>query len=315
MNEYLAMGKPVVSTNLPEVIAFNKENHEILRVASTNEDFIKAIDTYLGYDTPSSIVDRIACAKKNCWTERIELMSRHIEAFLDLKTPGQNEWQISLLRIYKQWRRKMVMVVSSVLIIYAGIFYTPFIWWISEPLIISQNPQKADCILVLAGGVGESGQPEQGYEERVSYAVKLYRQGYSENLLFSSGYTYAFKEPFIMKALAMSEGVPENRIYLETKAKNVYENIIFSGNILRMNKWRTILLVSSPYNMLRASLVAKKQIPAITIVYTPISDSLFYRHGENAAGNPVLKQITMRQIKGLLHEYLGIAYYFLKKYI
>ena len=43
-------------------------------------------------------------------------------------------------------------------------------------------------------------------------AVELYKKGYAQHLIFSSGYMYAFKEPLVMKALAVSLGVPEEAI-------------------------------------------------------------------------------------------------------
>jgi uncharacterized SAM-binding protein YcdF (DUF218 family) len=186
------------------------------------------------------------------------------------------------------------------------IFCTPAVWFLAEPLKISDQPQKADAIVVFAGGTGESGKQGQGYEERVGYAVQLYKEGYAKNIVFSSGYSYAIKEVDIMKALAVSMGVPAIAIILEDRSGYTYEFVRNTNDIVRRNGWKKILLVSSPYHMRRASLVYDKLGGGIDVIYTPIRDSKFYRHGFGA---------SPRQINGILHEYAGIVYYLIRGYI
>jgi uncharacterized SAM-binding protein YcdF (DUF218 family) len=185
---------------------------------------------------------------------------------------------------------------------------------LAEPLKISQSPQKSDAIIVFAGGVGESGQAGQGYEERVQAAVDLYKKGYADHILFSSGYTYMFKEPLVMKALAVSLGVPGEAIFLEDKAGSTLDNVRFSSQIAAEHGWGKIILVSSPYNMRRASLVFNKNEKEMKVTYVPIANSRFYSHYIFNSGNG-WRCINMDQIKGILHEYIGIAYYWLKGHI
>ena len=98
-----------------------------------------------------------------------------------------------------------------------------------------------------------------------------------------------------MKALAMSLGVPEEAIILEDKAKNTYENVMFTKEILDSREWDKILLVSSPYHMRRVSLVVKKIAPEIKCIYRPMPESRFYRHGVGPEGKRVWKQIKLQQ--------------------
>jgi len=132
-------------------------------------------------------------------------------------------------------------------------------------------------------------------------------------MIFSSGYTYIFSETSMMKNLAMSLGVPEEAITLEERAKNTYENVEFTKEILVKNNWQDILLISSPYHMLRASLVFNKVAKEIKVCYTPAPKSIFYsRRQIGSNGKKSLRQINIRQIHGILHEYMGIVYYFWK---
>ncbi len=109
-----------------------------------------------------------------------------------------------------------------------------------------------------------------------------------------------------MKAWAISKGVPAEAVLIENEAGNTYENVKFTNAILGRNGWRSILVVSSPYHMRRVSLVYGKIKDNLKVVYTPIPESRFYSHGTGA---------SLEQIRAIIHEYLGILYYWWKGYI
>ena len=317
LNEYLAMAKPVVSTALPEVKMFNQKYGNIVYLSSATEEFCRHIRTALEEDNALLRKRRIEAARDNSWGSRIEQMSGLIEKAVEInRLDKEVEWKETLLALYKRARRKFIRLALIFVLTYFFFFYTPFIWFLAEPLKINQKPQKADSIVVFAGGVGESGKAGQGYEERVQQAVSLYKKGYARNIIFSSGYAFVYKEPALMNTLAVSLGVPQDAIILEEKASNTYENVKFTSRILKNKGWNKILLVSSPYHMLRASLVFKKQSPDINVIYTPIAKSIFYSHERvDSEGRIIWKRINYEQIKSLLHEYAGIFYYWFKQYI
>lgn len=315
LNEYHAMGKPVVSTDIPEIVNFNSRNNDIVFIGRTYEEFGNSILNSIKNNDGHLKQRRIDSARENSWAVRIEQMSGLIEEAIDKKSKIRLNWRDNFLKIYQLTRRKTLRICGISLFAYFLLIYTPLFWFAANPLKISELPEKADCIVVLAGGVGESGKAGQGYEERVKYAVELYKREYARQMIFSSGYSYVFHEPMVMKALAVSLGVPENAVILDDQAANTYENIKFTADILYRKAWNKILLVSSPYHMRRVSLIAKKIAPRIKFIYTPIPESRFYRRpiGENCKG--ICKQITLEQIKALMHEYLGIIYYWRKGYI
>lgn len=308
LNEYLSMGKPVVSTNLPEILMFNQRYDNQVYIAKTADEFKDYLIKAVNYNSDTAGLARIKIAQENSWAKRIELMSEAIKIEIDKKRGALDQrWKETFISLFRKARNKTIEISLIALFIYAVIFYTPLMWLIAEPLKIAQDPVKADCIVVFAGGVGESGKPGQGYEERVQRAADLYRQGFSKHIIFSSGYTYLFKEPYIMKALAVSLGVPEGAIILEDKAKNTYENVLFSKELLLKNNWKRVLLVSSPYHMRRASLVFDKVAKEIKVIYVPVDQSLFYLREHSA--ELFMKQVNLQQMKSILHEYLGIVYY------
>jgi glycosyltransferase involved in cell wall biosynthesis len=67
--QYLAAGKPVVSTAFPEVIRLEK----VISVAKHTEDFIAAVEKALNRtDTTQDIADRLEIARQNSSTVRAQ---------------------------------------------------------------------------------------------------------------------------------------------------------------------------------------------------------------------------------------------------
>ncbi|HQQ06973.1 MAG TPA: ElyC/SanA/YdcF family protein [Candidatus Omnitrophota bacterium] len=315
LNEYLAMGKPVISTDLPEVAYFNAENDNAVSIAYTADEFCDFLIRALQANTAQDIERRIAIARNNSWSARIEQMSGLMDDVMQAKQAPSVDWRVKFQKICRSAEKKIFSAALIFLSVYLVVFYTPVVWWLAEPLKISEPPAQADAIVVLAGGVGESGLPGQGYEERVGYAVELYHKGYAPLLIFSSGYMYAFKEPLVMKALAQSLGARPESIILEDEAKSTYEHAVNIHRILASRKISRILMVSSPYHMLRLSLVLKKNAPETEVIYTPVADSLFYQRPRGPQGDYHIRQIEWKQAKAILHEYAGILYYWLRSRI
>ena len=114
------------------------------------------------------------------------------------------------------------------------------------------------------------------------------------------------------KALAVSLGVPESAILLETRASNTYDSVLFIKEILAKERWNSIILLSSPYHMLRVSKVFARAGRGIDVTYAPIPKSSFYAHTEKGIFS---RKINVSQISGIVHEYLGILYYWWKGWI
>lgn len=316
LNEYHALGKPVVSTDLPEITNFNKENDNLVLIGKTSEEFIIRISEAVNGLSPVLVDKRISSAQKNSWASRIEEMSKLIESAIEKKAGIPLNWKENFLKLYRGTRRKILTTALVFFSAYFLLFYTPLIWFMAKPLKIDSPLGKADAIVVFAGGVGESGQAGQGYEERIQHAVELYKNGYAKYLILSSGLRTTFPEPYVMEILAVNLGVPQEAIILESKAANTYENVKFTEEILCEKNWNKVILVSSPYHMKRASLVFKKLKPPKQVIFSPVVHSVFYNHPSlDIRGRKIWKQINLNQIKGIVHEYLGIIYYWWKGYI
>jgi glycosyltransferase involved in cell wall biosynthesis len=82
LNEYLALGKPVVSTDLFEVRRFAEANAGVVSIADGPERFAAEIETALRLDDSERRRRRAAVADANSWDLKVEEMSVRIESKL-----------------------------------------------------------------------------------------------------------------------------------------------------------------------------------------------------------------------------------------
>jgi glycosyltransferase involved in cell wall biosynthesis len=76
INEYLAMGKPVVSTNLPPVCDFNEKYKVIVTTDEHPENFLRGIEHALSLGQDDALIARRrAVARQGDWETRLEAMS------------------------------------------------------------------------------------------------------------------------------------------------------------------------------------------------------------------------------------------------
>ena len=308
LNEYLALGKGVVSTALPEVCSFNSQfGEDLVYIAHDVSDFSSLIRKAMDEKGQEVRDKRINVARQNSWENRMEEMCALIEKEIQVKEAFlKTRWKENLINIYRLARKRFLSILIPCVIVLFVLFKTDFLWWVASPLKIEDAPKKADVIVAFGGGVGETGSPGKSTIERARYAVDLYKAGYSDKIIFSSGYWYNYNDAESMKFLALSMGVDDEDIILEQQANSTYENVIFTNQIMNKYGWGSFLLISSPYNMRRASLVLDAYAKDKEVAYMPVKYSQFYDR---------IYGVRLEQINAIIHEYLGILYYFFKGYI
>jgi uncharacterized SAM-binding protein YcdF (DUF218 family) len=233
-------------------------------------------------------------------------MSNLIEAELEARSQRTSGWEERIRRLYGAAKAGPMKIAAALVIAYLAIFQTNLVWWLAEPLKISEPAASSDAIVVFAGGVGESGRAGVGVQERIAKAVDLFRDGVAPRMIISSGFVFTLKEAEMMKAIAVDNGVPADAILLEERASNTYENVEFTRRMLNDTGWRRIALVSSPYHMRRAMLTWKKVAPEVEVRATPPPASYFYEHSRGA---------SLEQIRGLAQEYAAIVAYWWRGHI
>ena len=81
--EYLATGKPVVTTALPSL----KRYTDVVSIADSHEDFLNALKETLNKDTQEAKHERLRVARENTWENNIDNLSRLVESKLKRVTP------------------------------------------------------------------------------------------------------------------------------------------------------------------------------------------------------------------------------------
>lgn len=316
LNEYLAMGKAVLSTRLPEIERINIEDKDIVMIGDSIEDFVQNIDNSNSGKTDIDLVNkRIGFASENTWGKRInqmcELMAKRMEE--NRRQQGE-DWVKGMRGIVRSSQRNFILILFIVGILYVSLFHSPLVWIIAEPLKINDTPVKAEAIVVFGGGVGESSMPGQGTWERVDKGVELYKQGCGEYVVMMTGYRYVYKEgevlklseAGVMKNLAVSMGVQEDNIVMAKNVASTYEYVESLNNILEEKEWNSVLIVSSPYHMRRTELVVNNLMHSKKVYYVPTSENTFF-------GNR--GRVQWKHIRAIAREYLAIVYYWYKGYI
>ncbi len=170
-----------------------------------------------------------------------------VVAVLVLLWLGGNRWVSSLLVRSLEWR------------------YLP-----STPL------PAAQAIVLLGGGTRPQALPRPLAEvneagDRLFYAAWLYREGKAPLVLITGG-GIEWRGPRLPETEAMRDllvflGVPAEAILLEPKARNTYENALYTRHILASQGIDRILLVTSALHMPRSVRLFERQ--GFTVIPAP----------------------------------------------
>ena len=106
LNEYLSLGKPVLSTNLHEIEIFNNNNNNLVSVGVNAKDFIleaRKIIESLPEETEENRIKRINVARGNTWDKRFLEMSSIMSTRIKLKSKQTTKnWRKGLINSYKK---------------------------------------------------------------------------------------------------------------------------------------------------------------------------------------------------------------------
>ncbi|MFZ5391274.1 MAG: YdcF family protein [Patescibacteria group bacterium] len=143
---------------------------------------------------------------------------------------------------------------------------------------LNQQLRKADCIFVL-------GSHDVRVAER---GADLFLQGYAPLIIFSGGLgnltknIWSKSEADIFADIAISKGVPKEKIIIENKSTNTGENILFTQQILKKIKIdpHSFIVVQKPYMERRSYATFKKLWPNKDCLVT--SPKIFFEAYPNA---------------------------------
>lgn len=118
--------------------------------------------------------------------------------------------------------------------------------------------RPADAIIVLGSQVHADGQPSFSLRARTQRAIQLYQAGYAPTLFLTGGLgRFPPSEAQVMRRLALAAGVPDSALVLDETATSTQESMQTAARVARERGWRTVLVVSDPFHMLRSRQMAR----------------------------------------------------------
>ncbi len=132
---------------------------------------------------------------------------------------------------------------------------------ILEVLIIhdsrNKNIEHAYCIVLLGAGLNGS-KPSLTLLQRMNAAEKYLKENKLTKVVVSGGQgnDETSTEAEIMSTLLQYTGIEPDRIIIEDKSTNTYENLSYSAKLIDIDK--KILIASSGFHLFRAKNIARK---------------------------------------------------------
>lgn len=153
----------------------------------------------------------------------------------------------------RQISRWIIGTLGLLLACYA----TAFVWLATQ---IKDDARVSDAVIVLGARVNYNNHLNPCLVARVEHGAKLLRGGMAKFLVVSGGNDVedGANEASAMREMALRAGILSSQIILEPKATSTFENLAFSKMILERRKLKSVIVVTEPYHMPRAAMIARK---------------------------------------------------------
>jgi uncharacterized SAM-binding protein YcdF (DUF218 family) len=128
----------------------------------------------------------------------------------------------------------------------------------------------ADAIVVL-GAAQYQGKPSPVLRARLDHAVGLYARGLAPRLVLTGGIAEGDRESeaAVSRTYVLRAGVPDSSILLENEGRTTGQSLSAVARLLTARNLRRVVLVSDPFHLFRASLVARRN--GLEVLTSPTS--------------------------------------------
>lgn len=118
--------------------------------------------------------------------------------------------------------------------------------------------RQADCIIVPGALVRSDGMPGRMLAARIANAARLYREGWAAAIIFTGGRGESGAiESEAARDVALEMGLPADRLFVETRSHTTYENFLHAREVMREHGWRSCLISTDPFHVLRCVTIAR----------------------------------------------------------
>lgn len=116
-----------------------------------------------------------------------------------------------------------------------------------------------DAVVVLGAAMAAPNVPGPALVRRLEHGVRVFFSHNARHLLVTGGVVGPPPaEAEAMRSLARARGVPDDCILVEDRARNTFENALYSGRILRQHGLTRVVVVTDGFHLPRALYVFRR---------------------------------------------------------
>ena len=124
---------------------------------------------------------------------------------------------------------------------------------------VCQNKTNKDCVIVCGYPANDDGTISEILKSRVEEGIALYKEGYVNTMIMSGTNAHnQYVEAIVMKDYAITQGVKEEDVLLETKAKSTYHNMLYSKDIVEKYHIKTCYVITNSWHLRKADYYSRK---------------------------------------------------------
>ena len=133
------------------------------------------------------------------------------------------------------------------------------VWTVGRSDAFAVGESAVDAVVVL-GAAQYDGRPSPQLKARLDHALRLWQRGAAPVVVVTGGKQVGdrFTEAESSRDYLVAAGIPANAIVIEPRGTTTYESLREVRDEARMLKFERVVIVSDPYHVLRASLVARE---------------------------------------------------------
>jgi uncharacterized SAM-binding protein YcdF (DUF218 family) len=151
--------------------------------------------------------------------------------------------------------RKLIFRVAKWFILAAALVAVVAFFYPEKILCVDSGQASADVIVVLGGGA---------HEQRAERAAELFKVHAAPRILITGA-----GDDEINRQILIANGVPAKAVEVENASKTTQENAEFSLTLLRAEKVRSAILVTSWYHSRRALMTFEHYAPELKFYSRP----------------------------------------------
>lgn len=137
---------------------------------------------------------------------------------------------------------------------------------------IVDGSREVDVIIVLGAALSRDGTPYKALTRRAEHAAAVWSRGTAPAIICTGGFGAEVRvrrsEADGCREVLMRHGVPPSAIVLEETSRTTEENALCARAVMDRHGWRTAVVVSDSYHVLRARYLFRRA--GMDVVTSPV---------------------------------------------